>query len=113
MRFVIIVASTDSFKTLTTDGCLFLSISFLAVDVSSSSRAVSGATEGVVMGEAGKGFSLTGFHSPNQTFLGAAYSLFFFIRRRNIRLTGYFADFLAGLNWFVLAAKTPVSSMGV
>ncbi len=72
-----VVAPTDSFKTLTTQGCFFLPTPFFAVAVSASSMAVSGAAEGVAMSEAETGFSLTGFHSPNRTFLRAAYSFFF------------------------------------
>ncbi len=93
---MIIVAFTDSFKALKTQVYLSLSTLFLAVDVFTFRIAVPGAIEGVAMGEAGKGFSLTGSHSPNRTFLAAAYSFFFWIRRRNIRLKGSFAGFLAG-----------------
>ena len=96
IRFVMVVAPTDFFKTLTTRGCFFLSTLFFAVAVSASNMAVSKAAEGVAMGEGGTGFSLTGFHLPIRTFLGAVYFFSFSIRRRNIRLTGSFAGFLAG-----------------
>ena len=113
IRFVIVIAPKDSFKILTTLGCLFLSILFLAVAVSASSIVVPRATEGIAMGEASKGFLLTSSYSPNQTFLGVTYSLSFCIRRRNIHLTDSFAASLAGLGWFVRVAKTPILSIGV
>ncbi len=90
-----VVALTDSFKTLTTQGCFFLSTLFFAVAVSASSIAVSGAAKGVAIGEVETGFSLTGFYSPNRTFLGAAYSFSFSMRLRNILLTGFFTSSLA------------------
>lgn len=72
IRFVILVAYTDSFKTLTTRECSFLSKLFFAVAVFTSSIVVSGEAEGVLIVEAGTGFSLIGFHSPYRTFLEAA-----------------------------------------
>lgn len=48
------------------------------------------------MGEVEIRFSLTGSHSPNQTFLKATYSFFFSIYYRNIYLTSFFTGSLAG-----------------
>ena len=94
--FVMVLAPTNSFKTVTTRWCFFFSKLFLAVAVSASSMAVSGAAKGVAISEEGTRFSLTYSHSPNRTFLEAAYSFSFSMRQRNIRLTDSFAGFLAG-----------------
>ena len=56
IRFVIVVAPTDSFNRLTTQGCFFLSKLYFAVAVSASSMAVSRTAGGVAIGKAGKPF---------------------------------------------------------
>ena len=75
--FVIVVALTDSFKTLLTRRCLFFSTFFLFIAVFTSGIAVLEAVEGVIMEGVGAELSSTGFHSPNQTFFGMAYSFSF------------------------------------
>ena len=95
MRYVIVVAPTDFFKTLTTRRCFFFSTLFLVVlALSASGIAVSGATEDAGITEAEAKLSLTNFQSLKQTFLGAAYSFSFSIQRRNIRFTGSLDGFL-------------------
>ena len=79
IHFVIVVAPTNFFKTLTTQECLLFSTLFLLIAVFASGIAILGAVEEVTMGEVGVKFSLTGSYLPNQTFLGVVYSFFFSI----------------------------------
>lgn len=65
IRFVMVVASIDFFKTLTTCGCLFFSILFFIVSISTLDIAISNAIKRVVNNETGIRLSLTGSYSPN------------------------------------------------
>ena len=96
IRFVMVVAFIDSFKILTTYGCLFFLTLFFAIPIFALGIDVFGITEEVANDGAGIGLSLIGFHSINQIFLQAAYSISFLMRWRNICLTGSLDDFLAG-----------------
>lgn len=65
--FVMVVAPTNFFETLTTCRYLFFSILFFTIKISASGRTISGATEGAATGIE-IGFFLTGSYLLNQTF---------------------------------------------
>lgn len=93
---VMVVAPTDSFKTLITQGYFFLSTLFFFMAGLASCIAVLGAVKGVTMEEVGVRFFLTSSHSLNQTFLGATYSFSFLIHKRSIHLIDSLAGSLVG-----------------
>lgn len=111
--FVIVLAPTNSFKTLTTWRCYFFSKLFFAIVIFASSITVVGTVEEVIVGEVGTGFFLTGSHLPNQTFLRVAYSIFFSMRQQNICFTSFLPSSLASFPWFIQMARTPILSINM
>ena len=70
MCFVMVVASTDSFKTFTSPRCLFFSKHYLIVlALSASGIAASSVIEEAGIAETGEAFSLIDFYSSKQSFL--------------------------------------------
>ncbi len=88
--FMMIVALTDFFKTLITQGYFFLLIILFAKVVFISSIAVSRIIEKVTIGKVKAEFSLTDSYLPNQIFLEIVYFFSFSIYLHNICLTGSF-----------------------